>query len=71
MSPRNSSSSVRVAHAAKLSPYRLAGSLTEAEIETLYTCLQEVLTDAVTRSRGLAAADLKAEKKRELAKEEI
>jgi formamidopyrimidine-DNA glycosylase len=52
-----------VLHAAKLSPFRLGGSLSEAEVETLHTALIDVLTDAVGRSRGLAATDLKAEKK--------
>ncbi|MDQ1585200.1 MAG: formamidopyrimidine-DNA glycosylase [Actinomycetota bacterium] len=52
-----------VLHAAKMSPYRLAGSLTEADVETLYAALHDVLTDAVDRSSGLAAGDLKAEKK--------
>ena len=52
-----------VLHAAKLSPFRLGGSLSEAEVETLHTALIDVLTDALGRSRGLAAADLKAEKK--------
>jgi DNA-formamidopyrimidine glycosylase len=52
-----------VLHAAKLSPFRLGGSLSEAEVETLHTALSDVLTDALGRSRGLAAADLKAEKK--------
>jgi formamidopyrimidine-DNA glycosylase len=52
-----------VLHAAKLSPFRLGGSLSEAEVETLHTALIDVLTDALGRSRGLAATDLKAEKK--------
>lgn len=52
-----------VLHAARLSPYKLASSLTEGEVETLYAALREVLTDAVSRSVGMAAAELKAEKK--------
>lgn len=52
-----------VLHAARLSPYKLAAALTEGEVETLHRALREVLTDAVARSTGLAAADLKAEKK--------
>jgi formamidopyrimidine-DNA glycosylase len=52
-----------VLHAARLSPFRLASSLGEGEVETLYAALREVLGDAVARSQGLAAADLKAEKK--------
>ena len=50
-------------HAAKLSPYKIAGSLTDAEISTLYDALQAVLRDAVARSVGLGSAELKAEKK--------
>ncbi|MGZ4608963.1 MAG: Fpg/Nei family DNA glycosylase [Actinomycetes bacterium] len=52
-----------VLHAARLSPFKLASSLTEGEVETLYAALREVLTDAVSRSVGMAAAELKAEKK--------
>jgi formamidopyrimidine-DNA glycosylase len=52
-----------VLHAARLSPFKLSSSLTEGEVETLYAALRDVLTDAVTRSAGMAAAELKAEKK--------
>jgi formamidopyrimidine-DNA glycosylase len=52
-----------ILHAARLSPYKAAGKLTDAEIATLYAALRDVLTGAVERSRGLGAADLKAEKK--------
>ena len=52
-----------VLHAARLSPYRLGSSLTEAEVETLFEALQTVLRDAVTRAHGLAAGELKKEKK--------
>jgi len=52
-----------ILHAAKLSPYKAAGKLTPDEITTLYAAIHDVLTDAVTRSDGLGAADLKAEKK--------
>ena len=52
-----------VLNVAKLSPFKGAGSLTEGEVETLYAALQSTLRDAVGRSMGLAAADLKAEKK--------
>ena len=44
-----------VLHAARLSPYRLGSSLTEAEVETLFEALQTVLRDAVARAHGLAA----------------
>lgn len=52
-----------VLHAARISPFKVAGTLGEAEVETLYDALRGVLADAVERSRGLAAADLKKEKK--------
>ena len=52
-----------VLHAARLSPYRLGSSLTEAELETLFEALQTVLREAVARAHGLAAGELKKEKK--------
>ena len=52
-----------ILHAARLSPYKAAGKLTPDEVATLYAAIHDVLTDAVTRSEGLGAADLKAEKK--------
>ena len=52
-----------VLHAARMSPFRLGGSLGPEEVEGLYDALRSVLTDAVERSRGLAAGELKKEKK--------
>ncbi|GLY78358.1 Fpg/Nei family DNA glycosylase [Actinoallomurus iriomotensis] len=52
-----------VLHVAKMSPYKLAASLTEEEIATLYEAIVTTLGDAVERSKGLAAKDLKGEKK--------
>jgi formamidopyrimidine-DNA glycosylase len=52
-----------VLHAARLSPFRLGSSLSVAEVEGLYEALQSVLRDAVARAHGLAAGDLKKEKK--------
>jgi formamidopyrimidine-DNA glycosylase len=52
-----------VLHAARLSPFRLGGSLSEAEVDELYAALQRVLRDAVARADGLAAGQLKKEKK--------
>ncbi|MFI0817800.1 Fpg/Nei family DNA glycosylase [Streptomyces sp. NPDC021098] len=52
-----------ILHAARMSPYRLASDLTEDEIAVLYEVLGATLRDAVERSRGLAAGDLKAEKR--------
>jgi formamidopyrimidine-DNA glycosylase len=52
-----------VLHAAKLSPYKPSNSLTDDEVEVLHTAVRDVLGDAIARSHGLAAAELKAEKK--------
>jgi formamidopyrimidine-DNA glycosylase len=52
-----------VLHAARLSPFRLGSSLTETETEALWDALQSVLRDAVARAQGLAAGELKKEKK--------
>ena len=54
-------------HAAKMSPFKPANSLTETELETLYDAIRGVLGDAVERSRGLAASELKGEKKTHMA----
>lgn len=54
-------------HAAKLSPFKSAGSLTPEEIERLHSALVGVLTDAVERSAGLPAKGLKSEKRSGLA----
>ncbi|MFE2045620.1 Fpg/Nei family DNA glycosylase [Streptomyces sp. NPDC059477] len=52
-----------ILHAAKMSPFKLAASLTPEETTRLYSALRETLTEAVERSRGVAAGRLKAEKK--------
>jgi formamidopyrimidine-DNA glycosylase len=52
-----------ILHAARMSPFKLAASLTPQETHTLYEALRTTLTDAVERSRGVAAGRLKAEKK--------
>jgi formamidopyrimidine-DNA glycosylase len=52
-----------VLHAARLSPFRLGSSLTEPEVDELWTALQTVLREAVDRAQGLKAAELKQEKK--------
>jgi len=52
-----------VLHAAKMSPYKLAASFTPEEVATLHKAIEETLADATARSAGLAAADLKSEKK--------
>jgi formamidopyrimidine-DNA glycosylase len=56
-----------ILHAAKMSPFKPAGHLTDGEIQVLYDALRTTLGDAVDRSRGLAASELKGEKKSNLA----
>ncbi|MGW5634707.1 Fpg/Nei family DNA glycosylase [Streptomyces sp. NPDC003832] len=52
-----------ILHAARMSPFKPAGRLTPEETGVLHTALRTTLTEAVARSRGLAAGRLKAEKK--------
>jgi DNA-formamidopyrimidine glycosylase len=52
-----------ILHVAKMSPYKLAASMSETEVATLYAAMRDTLRDAVDRARGLAAGELKAEKK--------
>ncbi len=56
-----------ILHAARMSPYKPASSLEDADLDTLYTAIRTTLGDAVDRSRGLAASELKGEKKSNLA----
>jgi len=52
-----------ILHVARMSPFKLAGSLTPDERSALRVSIVSTLEEAVERSRGLAAADLKGEKK--------
>ena len=52
-----------ILHAAKLSPFKPSNGLTEAELTTLYEAIKNELSDAIKRAEGLAAKDLKGEKK--------
>jgi formamidopyrimidine-DNA glycosylase len=52
-----------ILHAAKLSPFKPSNSLTEAELSTLFAAIKGELADAIQRAEGLAAKDLKGEKK--------
>jgi formamidopyrimidine-DNA glycosylase len=54
-------------HAARMSPFKPANSLSEEELQTLYGAIRTVLTDAVKRSSGLPASELKGEKKSNMA----
>jgi formamidopyrimidine-DNA glycosylase len=52
-----------VLHAARMSPFKLASSFTDDEVAALHEAITTTLREAVARSAGLAAGDLKAEKK--------
>ncbi|WP_406475529.1 Fpg/Nei family DNA glycosylase [Streptomyces platensis] len=52
-----------ILHMARMSPFKLAATLSGEEVERLYAAVGSTLTEAVERSRGLALKDLKAEKK--------
>jgi DNA-formamidopyrimidine glycosylase len=56
-----------VLHAAKMSPFRLASSLTAEDVKALHGVIVETLRSAIGRSAGLAASELKKEKKAGLA----
>jgi formamidopyrimidine-DNA glycosylase len=57
-----------ILHAARMSPYRPASAILEAgQLELLHTAIRTTIGDAVERSRGLAASQLKGEKKSNLA----
>ncbi|MFK4100385.1 zinc finger domain-containing protein, partial [Streptomyces sp. NPDC019531] len=52
-----------ILHAARMSPFKPTSTLTTEETTRLYEALRATLTEAVERSRGVAAGRLKAEKK--------
>ncbi len=52
-----------ILHTARISPYASSGRLKPEQVEALYTALRSVLTDAVERSVGQKAAELKGEKR--------
>jgi formamidopyrimidine-DNA glycosylase len=56
-----------ILHAARMSPYKPASSIEGDDLQTLYDALRTTVGDAVERSRGLAASELKKEKKTNLA----
>ncbi|MFB9315306.1 Fpg/Nei family DNA glycosylase [Nocardioides plantarum] len=55
-----------ILHAAKMSPYRPANGIVEADLDVLYAAIRDTVGAAVERSRGLAASELKSEKKSNL-----
>jgi formamidopyrimidine-DNA glycosylase len=52
-----------ILHAARLSPFALTGKLTDEQVTTLYEAMRTIETDAVERSVGQRAAELKGEKR--------
>jgi formamidopyrimidine-DNA glycosylase len=52
-----------ILHAARLSPFKPSSSLTPDELSTLYRAVKDELGGAIARAEGLAAKDLKGEKK--------
>jgi len=52
-----------ILHSARLSPFKIAATLSPDEVARLHAALLSVLTDAVTRSVGQRAATLKGEKR--------
>jgi formamidopyrimidine-DNA glycosylase len=52
-----------ILHAARLSPFKPSNSLSEVELSTLYGAIKGELAGAIARAEGLAAKDLKGEKK--------
>ncbi|MGN9775192.1 Fpg/Nei family DNA glycosylase [Micromonospora sp. H33] len=52
-----------ILHAAKLSPFALTNRLTDEQLVTLHAATRDVLGDAVARSVGQRAAELKGEKR--------
>jgi formamidopyrimidine-DNA glycosylase len=52
-----------ILHAARLSPFKPANGLDEGEREALFDAIQQQLGTATARSQGLAAKQLKTEKK--------
>ena len=52
-----------ILHVARLSPFHPATSLTDEEVATLHAAIVETLHDAVQRSAGLAARELKDSKR--------
>lgn len=53
-----------ILHAARMSPYAIAGKLDAAEIDRLFAALRETLTEAVAEASGKPPADLKDAKRR-------
>ncbi|WP_124708024.1 Fpg/Nei family DNA glycosylase [Gordonia insulae] len=52
-----------ILHTARMSPFASAGSLTDAQVDTLYDAVHSVLADAIVRLEGQTVARLKSEKR--------
>ena len=52
-----------VLHAARLSPFAIAGSLTPEQVDVLYESMERVLREAVEAASGRPAAELKDAKR--------
>jgi formamidopyrimidine-DNA glycosylase len=52
-----------ILHVARMSPFAMTRKLTEEQVTTLYEAVRQVETDAVERSVGQKAAELKGEKR--------
>ena len=53
-----------ILHAAKMSPYALAATLTDADVDALFVAMTTTLTEAVTEATGKPPAELKDAKRR-------
>jgi len=56
-----------ILHAARMSPYALAASLDDADIDRLFAATRDTLTDAVATASGKPPAELKDAKRRGMA----
>jgi formamidopyrimidine-DNA glycosylase len=54
-----------ILHVARMSPFKPA-AMSDEEVDRLYTAIQDTLRGAISRAEGLAASELKAEKKSNL-----
>ncbi|CAH0239671.1 putative formamidopyrimidine-DNA glycosylase-like protein [Microbacterium oxydans] len=53
-----------ILHAARMSPYAIAATLTDDDIDRLFASMQQTLTEAVAEASGKPPADLKDAKRR-------
>lgn len=53
-----------ILHAARMSPYAIAGTLDDSDVDRLFTAMRETLTEAVGAASGKPPADLKDAKRR-------